>query len=207
MKLIKVALCAATLAAPAIANAAVTPSLGGNTSDFLTLSSAGLDGGTVATLSGGLVYTADRPSVDIPAGDVFGGNFLAAGPRAGQPATLTFTTPTSYLSFLWGSPDTWNRLVLTTNQASYTYTAMDLNFAVTNGNQAFSQYVQFATSGGEVINSVSFTNVPATDAFEVANFSVAAVPEPATWAMMLVGFAMVGAASRYRRRAIAVTYA
>jgi hypothetical protein len=26
------------------------------------------------------------------------------------------------------------------------------------------------------------------------------VPEPATWAMMLVGFGMVGATSRYRRR-------
>ncbi|GGB39126.1 hypothetical protein GCM10011380_30750 [Sphingomonas metalli] len=34
-----------------------------------------------------------------------------------------------------------------------------------------------------------------------------AVPEPATWAMMLVGFAMVGAASRYRRRAATVTFA
>lgn len=196
----KIALCVAALVVPAAANAAVTPSLGGNMTDFLTLSNAGLNGGAVATLDGGEVYTSDRPSADIPAGTVFGGNFLAAGPLAGQTATLTFTTPTSYLSFLWGSPDTWNRLVLTTNQNSYTYTAMDLNFAVTDGNQAFSQYVQFATSGGELINSVSFTNVPAIDAFEVANFSVAAVPEPATWAMMLVGFAMVGAAVRYRRR-------
>ena len=207
MKSIKVALCVATLAAPAIAHATVTPSLGGNTTDLLTLSNAGLGGGTVATLSGGQVYTSDRPFADIPAGDVFGGNFLAAGPLAGQPATLTFTAPTSYLSFLWGSPDTWNRLILTTNQGSYTYTATDLNFAVTNGNQSFSQYVQFATSGGELINSVTFTNLPAVDAFEVANFSIAAVPEPATWAMMLVGFAMVGATARYRRRSVAVTCA
>ena len=34
-----------------------------------------------------------------------------------------------------------------------------------------------------------------------------AVPEPATWAMMLVGFALTGAAMRYRRRATKVTYA
>ena len=34
----------------------------------------------------------------------------------------------------------------------------------------------------------------------------AAVPEPATWAMMLLGFGMVGAASRYRRRKVAVAY-
>jgi len=32
------------------------------------------------------------------------------------------------------------------------------------------------------------------------SFGTAAVPEPATWAMMLVGFAMMGAAVRYRRR-------
>lgn len=32
------------------------------------------------------------------------------------------------------------------------------------------------------------------------------VPEPATWAMMLVGFAMVGAATRYRRRNTTVAF-
>ncbi|MBB4154978.1 hypothetical protein GGQ80_002894 [Sphingomonas jinjuensis] len=37
--------------------------------------------------------------------------------------------------------------------------------------------------------------------------SVPAVPEPATWAMMIVGFAMVGAASRYRRRGTTATFA
>ena len=37
--------------------------------------------------------------------------------------------------------------------------------------------------------------------------SVAAVPEPATWAMMLLGFGMVAGASRYRRRSTAATYA
>lgn len=42
-----------------------------------------------------------------------------------------------------------------------------------------------------------------------ANFepAVAAVPEPATWAMLLVGFAMVGAAARYRRRTTVVRIA
>lgn len=37
--------------------------------------------------------------------------------------------------------------------------------------------------------------------------SIPAVPEPSTWAMMIVGFAMVGAASRYRRRGTAVSFA
>lgn len=38
------------------------------------------------------------------------------------------------------------------------------------------------------------------------SFSAAAVPEPATWALMMVGFAMVAGASRYRRRATAVAF-
>ena len=35
----------------------------------------------------------------------------------------------------------------------------------------------------------------------------AAVPEPATWAMMLVGFGMMGATMRYRRRSTTTVYA
>jgi opacity protein-like surface antigen len=34
-----------------------------------------------------------------------------------------------------------------------------------------------------------------------------AVPEPATWAMMLVGFGMMGASMRYRRRSTATAFA
>ncbi|CAN5291409.1 hypothetical protein BH11PSE5_BH11PSE5_11060 [soil metagenome] len=37
--------------------------------------------------------------------------------------------------------------------------------------------------------------------------SVAAIPEPATWGMMLLGFGMLGAGVRYRRRSIKVAYA
>lgn len=35
---------------------------------------------------------------------------------------------------------------------------------------------------------------------------VAAVPEPASWALMLTGFALVGGAARYRRRAAVLRY-
>ena len=37
--------------------------------------------------------------------------------------------------------------------------------------------------------------------------TAAAVPEPATWGLMLIGFALVGASLRYRRLRTAVTYA
>jgi len=39
------------------------------------------------------------------------------------------------------------------------------------------------------------------------SFSTAAVPEPATWAMMIIGLGIVGAAVRYRRRTTTTTYA
>jgi len=209
MRIMKFALLGAAMAvAPTMANAAVVGNLGRGTGDFLSLSSAGLNGGAVATLQGGTVYNQDLPFADDPAGFLFGGNFLAAGPLAGQPATLTFTQPVTYLSFLWGSPDTYNRFSLRTNlNNTYNFDVASLNFAVRDGNQNFSQYVQFAASAGETITSATFTNLPAADAFEVANFSISPVPEPATWALMLVGFGMVGATARYRRRQTKLTFA
>ena len=41
---------------------------------------------------------------------------------------------------------------------------------------------------------------------EITNISLTAVPEPATWAMMLAGFAMVGAALRRRSTAVRVSF-
>ena len=208
MRTMKLALAAAALCAlsPA-ANAAVIGSTGGGTGSFSTLTSAGLDGGATATLQGGKIYTADQPFADIPKGGISGGTFLAAGLLAGQPAILTFSSPVAYLSFLWGSPDTYNILTLVSSAQTYTFTAQSLGFAVTNGDQTFSQYAQFVASAGETIQSVSFSNSPARDAFEVANFTVTAVPEASTWAMMLVGFGMVAGAARYRRRSTKTVYA
>lgn len=37
--------------------------------------------------------------------------------------------------------------------------------------------------------------------------TVSAAPEPATWGLMILGFGMVGAALRYRRRSTSVAYA
>ena len=183
------------------ANALVVGTLGGGSGPFLTLSSAGLNGGSVATLSGGTVYNSDQPFADIPKGGVFGGNFLAAGPTSGEPATLTFKTPVSYLSFLVGSPDTYNDLKITSTTGIYDFTTSSLSFPVTNGDQSFSQYVQFRTTVlGENILSATFDNIPARDAFETANFSITApVPEASTWAMMILGFVGVGFMA-YRRK-------
>ena len=49
-----------------------------------------------------------QPFADIPAGAIAGGNFLSAGPTTTEPSTVTFSGGIDYISFLWGSPDTYN---------------------------------------------------------------------------------------------------
>ena len=200
MNFVKTLLASAALAVSFGASANVAGSLGGGAGSFLSLSSAGLSGGAVATLAGGTVYNTDMPFADIPAGTVFGNNFLASGPTAGSPATLTFTSAVNYVSFLWGSPDTYNLLTVnSTGGGSQTFSAAGLGFPVTNGSQSFSQYVQFAGVAGSQITSLSFTNIPSVDAFEVANFTITPVPEPETYALMLAGLGAMAMFARRRR--------
>lgn len=198
MKLLKTMLASAALLASIGAHATVAGSLGGGFGTFLSLSTD-LTAGPVATRTGGTLYTTDQPFADIPAGTVFQNTFLAAGPTAGAPATLTFTTPLDYISFLWGSPDTYN--VLTVNStigAAQTFTAAGLGFSQTDGNQSFSQYVRFAATAGQ-ITSLSFNNAPAINAFETANYTITPIPEPETYAMLLLGLGAIGMFARRRR--------
>lgn len=78
----------------------------------------------------------------------------------------------------------------------------------------FTQYAGPAlfslVDGSPVFNTGTFdlssiTSGPAT--ITISEAASGAVPEPATWAMMLIGFGAVGAAARYRRRKVRVTFA
>lgn len=175
--------------------------VGSSSGSFLQLSSAGLSGGAVATLSGGTVYTQDQPFADIPKGGVFGGNFLAAGPTSGAPAVLTFLNGgVGFISFLWGSPDVYNKLTVTsTGGLTQTFDSSNITFASTNGDQTYSQYVQFTGLNGARITQLTFNNVPAVDAFESANYSITPVPEPETYALLLAGLGAVAFVARRRR--------
>ena len=117
-------------------------------------------------------------------------------------ATLTFTSPVDYMSFLWGSPDTYNTLTVnSTGGGSQTFTATGTGFGsafpVTNGDQSFSQSVQFVAVGGSLITSLVFAS--SVDAFEVGRFTVTPIPEPETYALMLAGLGALGFVARRRR--------
>ena len=182
---------------------------------FLTLTAAGLaPSGSFAgaSLAGGTVFAADQTFADVPkgAGAATVGNFLAAGPSSGSPATLTFTAPVKDVSFLWGSPDLYNLLTVTTTAGTQTYVAdpslanaaaASLGFAQAVGNQDFSQYVRFVAQGDSSILSLRFDNAPSIDAFESSNYRVTLIPEPETYALMLAGLGVIGLVAR-RRRAV-----
>lgn len=212
MKLFKTLLASVAVATASFgAQAQVTGSLGGGAGSFLLLSSPALctlatpctlTGSVNATIVGGSILNSDQPFADIPKGAIAGGNFLSAGPTTTQPSIVTFSTGIDYISFLWGSPDLYNSLTVVTTAGNMVFDVTSLGFSVTNGDQSFSQYVQFVADAGVDITGLIFTNAnPPTDAFEVANFTVTApVPEPETYALMLAGLAAVGFISRRRRR-------
>jgi hypothetical protein len=120
-----------------------------------------------------------------------------------QTNNATLSTPDlSAIGFYWGSIDRYNSVeVLGAGGASiFTLsggTLINANF----GNQslaATNRRVTFFADEGEVITGLKFTSTGI--AFEIDDISAqAAVPEPATWAMLIAGFGLVGVAMRRQR--------
>jgi hypothetical protein len=86
-----------------------------------------------------------------------------------------------------------------TNSVNITVNGVTRAFALGNGENFFG----FTATAGDVISSIAFdTNgTGVTDLRQLRVGGVAAaVPEPGTWALMLLGFGAIGAAMRKRRR-------
>ena len=173
--------------------------------------------GSIAKINGGSILSTDLISADNGAFASSGGiqqmpaNFLAAGQGVGQPSIVSFNVFVNYVSFLWGSPDLYNRLTVTTNTgAAQVFVAgadiagaTGLNLGNQSGSQAFSQYVSFqSVLPGTAITSLIFSNDPVNrDAFEATNFSVGTtrVPEPSNIALVAAGLAALAMVSRRRK--------
>jgi hypothetical protein len=124
---------------------------------------------------------------------VNGTSFLAVPNSTATTNVATFTSALglTHFSFDWGTPDNYNTLTFS-GANGFTKTVSGAGLAA--GRYTYN----FSTAQG--VTSVAFGSN--TRAFEIDNIS-ATVPEPASWALLLVGFAMVGVSARRRVRSVA----
>lgn len=117
-------------------------------------------------------------------------------------ATIAFATALRGFSLDIGSVDAYNSIRLGfANGATQTFTGAQL-VANPDGNQLLDRTngrFSFAAARGERIASVTFLS--GQNSFELDRLAVSAVPEPATWGLMLLGFGLAGYAIRRRMRA------
>ena len=140
-----------------------------------------------------------------------GNQFLAV--EAGGTFTVTFAAPVQFFSFVIGSIDTYNNLKLVLSDGTTVGGVNGLSGAAivntpisfnANGNSSTAGRVSYDFGGGAGLKSAIFTSTQ--DAFEIDDLA-AAVPEAATWAMMMVGLGVVGGAMRRRQTKVAVRFA
>jgi len=138
------------------------------------------------------------------------GGYASVGPTDGSPGTfdLTGLGPVRRLSFVWGSVDSYNTLeVLGAGGAVIKSFIGNDVFNPANGNQTdpnTNPLVTLTITGADYGNVTGLRFSSTQNAFEYDNLAVG-VPEPATWAMMIGGFGMLGFAARRRGTAKVVT--
>jgi hypothetical protein len=138
----------------------------------------------------------------VPPGDMT--NYMAV--LAGKTETLKFSSTMDIFGLLWGSIDTYNHLTfsntLDPGAGSVTISGGNLPPPTqANGDQSAPTSNEYVTISGLDFNQVVITSD--SNSFEFDNVAAAA-PEPATWAMMILGFLGIGARSyrRSRRRGV-----
>ena len=151
-----------------------------------------------------------------PAGDT-SKYFYVSPSLASNNATLSSGLDLKTIGFYWGSIDKYNTVeVLGTHNGGATQTLFTLNGASlppSNGDQfaaSTNRRVTFIAGNGEAISGLRFASTGI--AFELDDVvaktlgsgSGAAVPEPASWALLVAGFGVVGVAARRRRAPAAV---
>ncbi len=141
-----------------------------------------------------------------PAG--YSGNYLDI--LGGSSATFDFTHAVKGVNFIFGSIDPYNSVyAVTTSSGTYTYTGDELldggNAAGQQSDTANNGMLTLSATGNDWIKSITIASTQ--NSAEIARLSTSgAVPEPASWAMMLGGFGLAGAVMRMNRQKKAVAF-
>lgn len=121
--------------------------------------------------------------------------------QTGGASTFNFTNALGVFSFYWGSIDTYNTIEFRRGDGTLVQAFTGSAFAApANGNQSASatnRRVTFGFTGQEAVKKVVLTS--SQNAFEYDTLAIAGIPEPTTWAMMILGFGLIGGAMRSRK--------
>jgi hypothetical protein len=192
---------------------ALTVGVGQLPGSFLALTTSNVSGGALYPGTTNALPNAAIPDLDgtigLPSTTTTATNWIAAGPgnanNGGGSAILTLPGSTTGVSFLWGSPDTYNSFSFVVNGATTTnFTATQLVQALLPASVPLDQaqgkayYIKLTAGANETITSLSFSS-PTQDAIEISNVTV--VPEPEAYGLALAGMGVVAFAMRRRRPA------
>lgn len=190
----------------------------------LAVGGAAQAGITVTTSPGNAVYSGtpdydfDTNSLTHSGGGVVGpgttsgqfaqplgstGLYYSVGPSTSSPGTLFFTNATgiNWIDFIWGSVDAYNTLEILDNTGAVMQTILGSSLPPANGDQAdqnTNPIVRITFTGQDAFDFGRLRLTSDTNAFEVDNFRVNAVPEPTTWALLILGFGAIGHSMRRR---------
>lgn len=149
------------------------------------------------------IFTGSTPGVRAqPFGST--GGYASVGPTDGSPGVFDLSDLGSIekISFIWGSVDSYNTLQLLGAGDSILFTIVGNQIVdPANGDQSdptTNPLVTLQLTGAHIGTVTALRFSSSQNAFEFDNLAIG-VPEPASWAMMIGGFGLVGAAARRRK--------
>jgi hypothetical protein len=153
--------------------------------------------GTIAT------SIASSAAAAAPAQDATRYGYVSSA-LANNFATLS-TPDLNSISFYWGSIDSYNSVEVLGAGGVVIHTINGATLPPANGNRTSSntnRRIFITAAPSEVITGLKFRSTGV--AFEFDDIAAAAVPEPQSWALLIAGFGLVGAAARRQRRSVHV---